>query len=198
MHELDIDEATLILILPLILFSPDRPNLINKKRVTQLQGQYSLILKKYMIWKYGKPHTNKLFPVILLKLIELRTLHVMHSSILLDADKTQLGPFPLALFFNKESEPTQSPATNDVHDSESPVTDEDSPKLQESEIEYEKIPAFSFNSNEPLNHNSSVLTPDSIMSTPLSSQPSYNLDSLNNSDLTDSLHNQSLNLSDWP
>ena len=54
MAELKMDEATVILLLPLILFAPDRRNLVNKKRVAQLQSNYSFILKKYMIWKYGK------------------------------------------------------------------------------------------------------------------------------------------------
>lgn len=102
MHEMHIDEATLILILPLILFSPDRQNLVNKKRIAELQSNYSLILKKYMIWKYGKEHAVKLFPNLLLKMIELRSLHEMHSSILLDADQSQLDPFPLALLFNSK------------------------------------------------------------------------------------------------
>lgn len=41
---------------------------------------------------------------LLLKLIELRTLHEMHSSILLDADPAQLEPFPLALIMNEKEE----------------------------------------------------------------------------------------------
>lgn len=46
----------------------------------------------------------KLYNRLLLKLIELRTLHEMHSSILLDADPTQLEPFPLALIMNEKEE----------------------------------------------------------------------------------------------
>lgn len=46
----------------------------------------------------------KLYNRLLLKLIELRTLHEMHSSILLDADPTQLEPFPLALIMNEKED----------------------------------------------------------------------------------------------
>ncbi len=195
MHDLKIDEATLILVLPLILFSPDRLNLVNKKRVAELQSQYSLILKKYMIWKYGKSHTIKLFPVILLKLIELRTLHVMHSSILLDADKTQLDPFPLALFFNKEPDSTPTPTTNDDEENDSPsTTDDDSTKTEllkqnQQQEQKEMTKDLSFNG---LNQNSSILTPDSILSAPQSSQLSYNIDSINNSEQGDSVNNNSI------
>lgn len=53
MMEMRIDEATLILILPLILFSPDRRDLKNRHKIYINQAKYSYLLKKYMIWKYG-------------------------------------------------------------------------------------------------------------------------------------------------
>jgi hypothetical protein len=105
MSELRIDEATLILTLPLVLFSPDRRDLNNRHKIYQIQSKYSFLLKKYMIWKYGlNEETIKLFNKLVLKLIELRTLHEMHSSILLDADPSQLEPFPLAIILNEKEE----------------------------------------------------------------------------------------------
>ena len=104
MSEMRLDEASLILLLPLILFCPDRRNLRDRKRIAHLQANYSLLLKKYLVWKYGKPEADKFFPKLLLKLIELRSLHEMHSSILLDADQNQLEPFPLALLSNMKEE----------------------------------------------------------------------------------------------
>ena len=119
MSELKIDEATLILFLPLILFSPDRRGLINSKIVADIQAKYSFLLKKYILWKYGRnPVSTKLYNTLLLKLIELRTLHEMHSSLLLDADPAQLEPFPLALILgekevsNKTKETTSESPTN--------------------------------------------------------------------------------------
>jgi hypothetical protein len=109
MSELKLDEATLILFMPLILFSPDRRNLQNRSQVCDIQSKYSLLLKKYMLWKYGhKAETLRLYDKLLLKLIELRTLHEMHSSILLDADPSQLDPFPLAIILN-EMDPAPKP-----------------------------------------------------------------------------------------
>jgi hypothetical protein len=105
MSEFHLDEATLILFLPLILFSPDRRDLNDRKTIYKIQSKYSFILKKYMIWKYGlNASTIKLYNKLLLKLLELRTLHEMHSSILLDADPAQLEPFSLALLSSQKDE----------------------------------------------------------------------------------------------
>ena len=105
MSELKLDEATLILFLPLILFSPDRRDLDDRKRVYQIQSKYSFLLKKYMIWKFGfNGATIKLYNKLLLKLMELRTLQEMHSSILLDADPSRLEPFSLALITSHKEE----------------------------------------------------------------------------------------------
>ena len=105
MSELKLDEATLILFLPLILFSPDRRDLDDRKRVYQIQSKYSFLLKKYMIWKFGfNGSTIKLYNKLLLKLMELRTLQEMHSSILLDADPSRLEPFSLALITSHKEE----------------------------------------------------------------------------------------------
>nr|ASL70499.1 nuclear receptor [Brachionus rotundiformis] len=105
MNELNIDEATLILFLPLILFSPDRRDLKDRQKIFQIQSKYSLLLKKYMIWKFGlNENTTRIYNKLLLKLIELRTLSEIHSSILLDADPDQLEPFPLSFISNKKNE----------------------------------------------------------------------------------------------
>ncbi|CAF0876358.1 unnamed protein product [Brachionus calyciflorus] len=105
MSDLNLDEATLILFLPLILFSPDRRDLKNRQAILEIQSKYSLLLKKYMIWKFGlNENTTRVYNKLLLKLIELRTLNEIHSSILLDADPSQLEPFSLAYISNKKEE----------------------------------------------------------------------------------------------
>jgi hypothetical protein len=108
MSELKLDEATLILFIPLILFSPDRLDLEDRKRVFLIQSKFSFLLKKYMIWKYGfNAATIKLYNKLLLKLMELRTLREMHSSILLDAESSRLEPFSLALINSHRDENTK-------------------------------------------------------------------------------------------
>ncbi len=112
MSELKLDEATLILFVPIILFSPDRRGLKDRAKILDIQSKYSLLLKKYMFWKYGyKKETVQLFNRLLLKLVDLRTLHELHSSILLDADPAHLDPFPLALLTTKKEELTKIKST---------------------------------------------------------------------------------------
>jgi hypothetical protein len=122
MSELKTDEATLILFLPLILFSPDRRNLQQRSIVSNIQAKYCLLLKKYMLWKYGHTaETLRLYEKLLLKLVELRTLHEMHSSILLDADPSQLDPFPLAVLLNDKEAAKPQPLTTSSGDAEPPA-----------------------------------------------------------------------------
>jgi hypothetical protein len=130
MSELKLDEATLILFLPLILFSPDRRDLVERSKILEIQSKYSFLLKKYIVWKYGmNKESLRIYNTLLLKMIELRTLHEMHSSILLDADPTQLDPFPLAIISSEKEEVTklqitqtsiqQQMSTSDNSDNES-------------------------------------------------------------------------------
>ena len=81
MSELRIDEATLILFLPCILFAPDRREITDRRLVCALQSKYSFLLKKYMHWKYGKSAADKLYAKLMLKLIELRSLREMHRYV---------------------------------------------------------------------------------------------------------------------
>lgn len=124
MSEFHLDEATLILFLPLILFSPDRRDLKDRKTIYKIQSKYSFILKKYMIWKYGlNASTIKLYNKLLLKLLELRTLHEMHSSILLDADPAQLEPFSLALLSSQKDELSKYKSNESGHNREANSTE---------------------------------------------------------------------------
>jgi hypothetical protein len=92
MNDLRIDETTLVLYLTLILFSPDRRDLIEHQRILKIQNKYSVLLRKYLLHKYDQKAdvVHKIFSTLLLKLIDLRNLHQLHSSILLDvADSTE-------------------------------------------------------------------------------------------------------------
>lgn len=185
-HELQLDEATLILVLPLILFSPDRRNLKNKKQISKHQENYSFILKKYMVWKYGKSQTTKLFPQILLKLVELRTLHEMHSSILLDADQSQLDPFPLALLSNMKEDKKESKLEKS--------NDEKTESVEENKKPQKDEKTDNNNSSNPENNfqNSSILTPDSLSSVPSGSISSNQISSVESCGVDSELNNHAL------
>ena len=168
MSELKIDEATLILFLPLILFAPDRRNLKNRGQVFDIQSKYSLLLKKYMIWKYGrKEETFKLYNKLLFKLVELRTLHEMHSSILLDADPTQLDPFPLAIIQSEKEDlraKTSAAAANSEErdqESEAAVVDAPIETQRRDEAQQQQQQAESNNSNQMENSYEKIEPPRS-------------------------------------
>lgn len=168
MNELKIDEATLILLIPIILFSPDRRNLVNKSRVAKLQSNYSFILKKYIVWKYGKKMSLTLFPKLLLKLVELRRLNDMHSSILLDAEQSKLDPFPISLLLNKKEDIESQQTTK----TEQEVIPEKQAEENQKTSEKKEIQEYN-------HYNSAMLTPDSISSAPNSALPVSSVDSFN-------------------
>lgn len=93
-NEMKIDETTLILLIPLILFSPDRLGLKNRQHICSIQSNYSFLLKKYVYSRYGNLKNDEyyyrdpiqLFNRLLLVLVELRSLQEMHSSFLMDVD----------------------------------------------------------------------------------------------------------------
>lgn len=98
MNELKIDETTLVLLLPIILFSPERADLKNRQLVYKIQSSYSRLLEKYICWKYGasnddqcnKSEPMQLYNRLLLILIELRSLQEMHSMFLMDVDPSNM------------------------------------------------------------------------------------------------------------
>nr|ASL70535.1 nuclear receptor [Brachionus calyciflorus] len=104
-NDFNLGERGLVIFLILILFSPDRPRLINRNKIEKIQSKFSFLLEKYMIWKDGLNETTKKnYSNVLLRLRELRELAEMHSSLILDADLSALEPFPLAFISNKKEE----------------------------------------------------------------------------------------------
>jgi hypothetical protein len=108
MNELNIDETTLILYLPLVLFSPDRRELSNRTCIYDIQSKYSFLLYKYLLFKYKSEEVaNTYYTHLLLKLIDLRVLHELHSSILLDTDSSQLEMYSNAIIKSEKEEHTR-------------------------------------------------------------------------------------------
>lgn len=78
--ELHPDEATTMLLLVIILLSPDRPGLKNELLVAEEQEKFYILMKKYMSWRYGEEHTVVLYPKLLLRLPDLRELNDNHTD----------------------------------------------------------------------------------------------------------------------
>jgi hypothetical protein len=82
MSNLHIDEVTSTLLVPIILFSPDRSNIIDLDLVKRLQEKYATILRKYMNWRYGIEQTDNIYPKLLLQIVSLRSLSLAHGEII--------------------------------------------------------------------------------------------------------------------
>lgn len=82
MCNLEVDEVTSTLLAPVILFSPDRSNIVDLKLVKSFQVKYVSLLQKYMNWRYGVEVTENIYPKLLLQIVNIRTLSLAHSEVL--------------------------------------------------------------------------------------------------------------------
>ncbi|XP_063970717.1 oxysterols receptor LXR-alpha-like [Lytechinus pictus] len=80
MSELELDYAEFILLMAITILSPDRPAIIERERVEQMQETYLDMLRSYL--KLRRPHEVLLLPKVLMKLTELRSLNNSHSELL--------------------------------------------------------------------------------------------------------------------
>ena len=95
--DLQADNITLILLLVISLFSPDRDNLTNKGLVSAEQERYTDLLKKYLDINF--PETSSgVFPKLLMKLADIRNLNEQHSQVLLRVNPEGIQPLMKEVF----------------------------------------------------------------------------------------------------
>ncbi|UJR16421.1 hypothetical protein I4U23_003323 [Adineta vaga] len=82
MSDLHVDEVTSTLLIPVILFSPDRSNIKDLDLVKRLQIKYVALIHKYIKWRYGAQHAEKLYPKLLLQIVNVRALGLAHAEII--------------------------------------------------------------------------------------------------------------------
>ena len=82
MSNLNIDEVTSTLLVPVILFSPDRSNIVDLDSVKHLQIKYVSLLRKYMQWRYGTERAENIYPKLLLEIVNIRTLGLAHAEVI--------------------------------------------------------------------------------------------------------------------
>lgn len=90
--DLKADQTTLILLLVISLFSPDRGPLINKDLVSEEQEKYSLVLQHYLESKYPYQVARAVYPKLLMKLTDIRNLNEEHSQVLLKVNPEGIQP----------------------------------------------------------------------------------------------------------
>lgn len=72
--EMEVDEATVMLLSVIVLLSSDRGELTDSHSVSQTQETYLILLRNYMNWRFGERAAGRLYPKLLLKLPDLREL----------------------------------------------------------------------------------------------------------------------------
>ena len=109
MCNLHVDEVTSTLLVPVILFSPDRSNIKDLDLVKRLQVKYVTLLKKYMNWRYGCEQTELIYPKLLLQIVNIRTLSVAHAEIIQKVMSTS-SVDPLVKEVTVKQEPMSAPS----------------------------------------------------------------------------------------
>jgi hypothetical protein len=79
-QKLKADEPTVVLLLLVILFYPDRAEVQDCTGINQSQEKFISLLQKYVQWRYGAVNGAQLFPRLLSKLADLRQLNDCHTA----------------------------------------------------------------------------------------------------------------------
>lgn len=90
--ELKVDETVLILLLMMALFSSDRENLHEKEYIAAQQERYCHLLKKYLNSRFSYSTARQIYPKLLMKLTEVRSLNEKHSHIILKLNPHNIQP----------------------------------------------------------------------------------------------------------
>ena len=78
-QQMNVDEPTVMLVILLVLFTPERMGLTRMDLVGQSQEHYTSLLQRYMNWRYGSKKARQLFSRMLTKLSDLRELSDTHN-----------------------------------------------------------------------------------------------------------------------
>lgn len=90
--DLQADETVLILLLTIALYSPDRPQVVDKAYVAQEQERYAMLLQHYLASRHPPHITRWMYPKLLMKLVDIRNLNEEHSQVLLKINPEGIQP----------------------------------------------------------------------------------------------------------
>ncbi|XP_071521137.1 uncharacterized protein [Panulirus ornatus] len=97
LKELNVDEPVMMLLLLIVLFTSDRPDLAAAATVQQRQDHYLHLLRKYLGWRYGPHNAPILYPRLLIKLTDLRELNDQHTEYNLKLAKQEIAEIQMQL-----------------------------------------------------------------------------------------------------
>jgi hypothetical protein len=90
--DLKADKTSLILLLMIALFSPDRPALEQKELISAEQERYSVLLQRYLESQHPVAVAHAIYPKMLMKLTDIRDLSEKQSHVLLKINHEGLQP----------------------------------------------------------------------------------------------------------
>ena len=96
--DLHADETTLILLLVISLFSPDRGSLLCEPTIAGQQQEYCMLLQRYLQSRYPAALARSLFPRLLMTLTDIRNLDEEHSHVLLKVNPEGIQPLMKEVF----------------------------------------------------------------------------------------------------
>jgi len=96
--DLHADETTLILLLVISLFSPDRGQLECEPLIESHQQEYCVLLQRYLQSRYPAAVARSLFPRLLMTLTDIRNLDEEHSHVLLKVNPEGIQPLMKEVF----------------------------------------------------------------------------------------------------
>lgn len=80
MQQTGVDEPTVMMLVLIVLFTPERAGIIWKEGVEKCQSHYTTLMERYMKWRHGPDYYKPLFGKLLTKLSDLRELSDSYNS----------------------------------------------------------------------------------------------------------------------
>lgn len=78
-RQMGVDEPIIMLVIMIVLFTPEREGLTRIKCVEKYQAYYTSLLERYMNWRFGPARSKFMFSKLLTRLSDLRELSDTHS-----------------------------------------------------------------------------------------------------------------------
>ncbi len=78
-RQMSVDEPTIMLLILIVLFTPERTGLIHADWIEKFQTYYTSLLEHYLNWRFGLAKAKFMFGKMLTKLSDLRELSDTHN-----------------------------------------------------------------------------------------------------------------------
>ena len=78
-RQMSVDEPTIMLLILIVLFTPERTGLIHTEWIEKFQSYYTSLLEHYLNWRFGLAKAKFIFGKMLTKLSDLRELSDTHN-----------------------------------------------------------------------------------------------------------------------